>query len=64
MPSNTSSMTEIVIRLNKLAHELWGPERAEAAGPNIEEAASYVWIIAQYPLANDEAPLFHPPSTV
>ena len=37
---------------------------ADLTNTNIEEAASYVWIIAQYPLANDEAPLFHPPSTV
>ena len=52
---------EIASALTERAERLWGPERAEKARANIEEAAEYIWLIGGHPLTNDDAPLFHPP---
>ena len=46
--------------LPREAERLWGAERARAARENIREAAEYVWLIAEHPPDDDEAPLFHP----
>ena len=51
---------EIVQALTERAERLWGVERARAARENINEAAKYVWLIAEHPPDDDEAPLFHP----
>ncbi len=51
---------EIVKALTERAKGLWGAERAREARDNIEEAAKYVWLIAEHPPDDYEAPLFHP----
>ena len=51
---------EIVKALTERAKGLWGAERAREARENIEEAAKYVWLIAEHPPDDEEAPLFHP----
>ena len=51
---------EVVKALTERAERLWGIERAQAARENIREAAEYVWLIAEHPPDDEEAPLFHP----
>ena len=54
------SKDAITQALTERAQRLWGQTRAEKARANIEEAAEYAWLIAEHPLTNDDAPLFHP----
>ena len=57
---NATTRADVIAALAERAERLWGAERAEAAGANIEEAAEYVWLIGGHPPQDDEAPLFHP----
>ena len=56
-----NSIDAITEALTERAQRLWGQARAEKARANIKEAAEYTWLIAEHPLTNDDAPLFHPP---
>ncbi|GEM_PF-1909695 len=56
-----NSKDAITAALTERAQRLWGQARAEKARVNIDEAAEYTWLIAEHPLTNDDAPLFHPP---
>ena len=60
MADENAAKAEIVQALTERAERLWGAERARAARENIREAAEYVWLIAENPPDDDEAPLFHP----
>ena len=60
MADENAAKAEIVQALTERAERLWGAERAQAARENIREAAEYVWLIAEHPPDDDEAPLFHP----
>ena len=52
-------VARIAASLKRNAMDLWGPERAEALQPTIEETAQRVWRISQDPLPADEEPGFY-----
>ena len=56
---DTQIQDEIAASLKVRATELWGPERAEALGPLIEQTASHILQISRDPAPPDEEPGFY-----